>query len=156
MCDFTFKYMYHVYVIYVGDHFLSTRFADDDDYAHFQMENVDEGSLATSTWKTNQFEAKSVKVSASAEKAVRIRVSADSLMLHADDEASFVVSTLHQGDDDYNHFYLVDRGDGTHNIKTKASGRFWSVQAKTSIVYTTTTADDPSSIFTLEKIAPPR
>ena len=73
------------------------------------------------------------------------------MMLHADDEGSDVVSTRFQGDDDYNHFYVIPRGDGTYNIQTKASGRFWHVQSITQIVYTTKNREDPSARFTLEK-----
>ena len=67
------------------------------------------------------------------------------MMLHADDEASDVVSTRFQGDDDYNHFYLIPRDDGTYNIQTKASGRFWHVQSLTQIVYTTKNREDASA-----------
>jgi hypothetical protein len=109
------------------DHLISTRFQTTDDYSKFVMEQVDD--------------------------AVRIRVLADNLMLHADDEGNDVVSTNSQGDDDYNHFYLVDRKDGTYNIKTKASGRYWSVKSDTQIVYTSLNKDDPAAIFTLQKNA---
>jgi hypothetical protein len=112
------------------DHLLSTRFQTTDGYSKFTVEKI-----------------------GGKDDAVRIRVLADNLMLHADDakKGTKEVSTKYQPDDDYNHFYVVDRKDGTYNIKTKASGRFFYVKADTQIVYTDTNKDDPAAIFTLEK-----
>jgi hypothetical protein len=98
------------------DHLLSTRFQSGlDGYSAFTVLKMD-GTM----WENG---------SSFAEQAVRIRVVADNRMLHADDarRGTNVVSTLYQPDDDYNHFFVVDLGDGTVNLKSKASGRFLHV-----------------------------
>jgi hypothetical protein len=117
----------------VKDKLLSTRFQTTDGYSQFSI----------------------VKIGGT-DDAVRIRVLADNQMLHADDarKGTNIVSTKYQPDDDYNHFFVVDRKDGKCNIKNKKSGRYMYVKSDTQIVYTQTNKDDPAAIFTLEKTHP--
>ena len=150
-----------------GDKFFSTRFQTDDGYSLFEIEDV-----ASKTYQSEQavrirvsirinnirffffrFQLLGSSVMDDNNTTIFRQVVADGMMAHADDEGTDVVSTRFQGDDDYNHFYLLPRSDGTYNIQTKASGRYWYVKSGLQIVYTTKNPEDTSSWFTLEKQA---
>jgi hypothetical protein len=119
-----------------------------------QADDVKDKLLSTRFQTTGGYSKFSIVKIGGTDDAVRIRVPADNQMLHTDDtrKGTNVVSTKYQQpDSDYNHFSVVDRRDGTCNIKNKKSGRCMYVKSDTQIVYTQTNKDDPAAISTLEK-----
>jgi hypothetical protein len=114
-----------------ADGFISTRYQSADDYAKFMVLPIDPSNPDL----------------------VRITVKADGRMTHANDLGqsskgmpAYVVSTLSQQDDGYNHFRISKQLDGSFTIQTNASNRFWAVDsADDGIIFTVADANDASA-----------
>lgn len=105
----------------LGDQLVSTRFQSHDDYARFHVSIMGDGSL-------------------------RLTVAADRFVLHADDLSTFQVGTVQDFDDEYAHFQIQRALLGGYHVRTVASGRAWTLDAKGFL--TTTDGSGDAFVFT--------